>query len=245
MTYEPRTYRRVVSPEGLARFEVVFKETDLLICADKDMTSMAEDLVVQARWQIESFIEGHPTFAETFAPYDVPETATPLVQKMAHAARLASVGPMAAVAGAIAEYVARGLAEYSSEVIVENGGDIYLVGKEDRVVALHAGESSLSGKVGMLVKGGVLPMAVCTSSGTVGHSHSFGRADAAVALARDGALADAVATALANRVREPDDLEAALEAAKRVHGVLGLVVAVGDHLGAWGNVHLMPLDGQA
>ncbi len=243
MTHEPRTYRRTADPSGMVCFEVAIKETDLQVCAVRDLTEEAEDLVVRARWDLERYIAGHPAFAESYAPVEAAADAAPIVRAMAEAGRRANVGPMAAVAGAIAEHVARGLAEMSPEVIVENGGDIYLMGRTDRVVALWAGVSRATGTVGMLVRGGLMPVAVCTSSGTVGHSRSFGRADAVTVLARDGAMADAVATALANSVREPDDVQRAIDAAREMTGVLGLVVVLGDTVGAWGDVRLVPLGG--
>jgi ApbE superfamily uncharacterized protein (UPF0280 family) len=242
MSYEPRKYRRVVTPEGMTTFEVVIKETDLQISATSDLTGPAEDLIAQARWQIESYIRANPRFAETWSPIDVPEDAPDIIRAMARAAKSARVGPMAAVAGVVAEYVARGLAKYSAEVVVENGGDIYIVGWTDRTVALWAGDSELTGKVGLRIPRALLPVAVCTSSGTVGHSTSLGAADAATVIAHDGALADAVATALANRVHSPEDIQRAIDACKAVTGVLGLLVVVGDHLGAWGNVHLTALE---
>ncbi|MDP2401680.1 MAG: UPF0280 family protein, partial [Actinomycetota bacterium] len=170
-----------------------------------------------------------------------PEMAPEIVRRMSQAARAARVGPMAAVAGAIAESVARGLSERSPEVIVENGGDVYLMGSTDRIVALWAGEEGVNG-IGIQVPGGLMPVAVCTSSGTIGHSTSFGRADAVTVLARNAALADAVATALANQVREPEDIDRAIEAARGVMGVLGVLVTVKGSLGAWGNVRLVALD---
>jgi hypothetical protein len=149
---------------------------------------------------------------------------------------------MAAVAGAVAQHVAEGLAEVSGEVIVENGGDLYLIGREERIVGVYAGESPISGRVGIRVSKGLLPVSVCTSSGTVGHSMSLGHADAVAVMARDGSLADAVATALANRVQDENDVERAIDAAKSMLGVLGVLVVVGESLGAWGNVRLVPLD---
>lgn len=240
MSYEPRTYRRTAEPQGLTCFEVAIKETDLQVCAEQDLTDLAEDLVVRARWEIEGFIRTHPYFRETLVPIDVPESAPEIVRRMSEAARTARVGPMAAVAGAIAEYVARGLSEVSGEVVVENGGDIYLIGTEERTVALWAGDRGVKG-VGLKVRPGLQPVAVCTSSGRIGHSESFGSADAVTVLARNGALADAVATALANRVREPADVERAVEAARHVHGVLGVLVTVDGQIGAWGNVRLVSL----
>lgn len=243
VTYEPRTYRRAVRAADLVSFETSFRETDLQVSAESDLSDKAEDLIVAARWEIESYIQHNPRFREALAPYDVPEDAPVLVRSMARAAAKARVGPMAAVAGTIAQYVAEGLAEDSSQVIVENGGDVYVIGDQARVVGIHAGDSPLSGHVGIEVPPGLQPVGVCTSSGTVGHSLSMGSADAVTVLARDGALADAVATGLANRVRDGDDIDRAIEAARQVIGVLGVMVVIGDKLGAWGNVRLTSLEG--
>ncbi len=240
MSTESHTHRRTVAPEGLTCFEVAIKETELQVCASRDLTDLAEDLVVRARWELENFIRTHPYFRETLVPLDVPADAPGIVARMSEASRVARVGPMAAVAGAIAEYVARGLAELSPEVVVENGGDIYLMGKAERTVALWSGDAGLHG-VGLKVRGGLQPVAVCTSSGAVGAEREARAADAVTVLARNGALADAVATALANRVREAADVERAVEAARHVHGVLGVLATVEGHVGAWGNVRLVSL----
>ncbi|MDI6901365.1 MAG: UPF0280 family protein [Anaerosomatales bacterium] len=238
MAYEPRTYRHTVSASGLQTFQVVRRETDLQISAVRDLTSEAVELVDALRADLERYIGRVPRFAESYAPLDVEPGASEIVRAMAAAAQAAGVGPMAAVAGAIAERVARGLAEKSPDVIVENGGDLYMMGAHPRTVALWAGTSPLSGRVGIAFDADRMPIAVCTSSGTIGHSQSFGRADTVTVIARDGALADAVATALANRVRDAGDVSAILRHAEGIEGVSGVVVILGDHLGAWGDVRL-------
>lgn len=242
MVFEPRTYRRAVEPSGLVTFEVVVRETDLQIAARSDLSALATELAEEARAQIEGFISNHPFFAETFAPFEVPGEAPAIVREMAAAGMHASVGPMAAVAGAVAEHVARGLAERSDEVIVENGGDVYLIGGTERIIRLHAGASPLSDKVGMVIDAATLPVAVCTSSSTVGPSVSLGRADAACVIARSGALADAVASALGNRVHSAADVHRAVDAVKSIPGVLGVVVVCDEALGAWGAARLASLD---
>lgn len=242
MSYEPRTYRRTVDPAGLVCFPVCIQQTDLLVCAQRDLRDKAEDLVVRARWELEEFIRSVPHFAETLSPMEVREDAPPLVRAMAEAGQVARVGPMAAVAGAIAEYVARGLAEDSPDVIVENGGDVYLMGKHERTLALWAGEQGVQG-VGVRIPQELMPVAMCTSSGRIGHSLSLGSADAVAVLAHDGALSDAVATALANRVREPKDIERAIDAAQGIPGVLGVIATIDGALGAWGDIKLVSLEG--
>ena len=243
MAFEPRTYRRRVAPAGLVTFEVVVRETDLQIAAERDLKREATALVEQARAELDGYVACHRRFVESFVPFEVDADAPAIVRAMAAAASIADVGPMAAVAGAVAEHVARGLAAYSTEVVVENGGDIYMIGGTERVVALHAGPSPLSGQVGIVVEAGLLPIAVCTSSASVGPSVSLGRADAACVIAHDGALADAVASALGNRVHSEADVQRAIDAVKGLDGVLGLVVVVGETLGAWGAAHLVSLGG--
>ncbi len=241
MAYESRTYRRTVCPTDLTRFEVRIGETDLCVCAASDPTDAAEDLVVQARWEIDEFIRGHPYLSETPTPLDVPETAPRIVKRMAEAAKAARVGPMTVVDGAITEHVARGLTEHFPEVIVESDGDVYLVGATSRTIALWVGEEGAPG-VGLVVAGGLMPVAVCTSSRTDGRSATVGRTDAVTVIARNGALAHAVATALADQVRDAEDVERAIEAARNVFGILGVLVIAGDRIDAWGHVRLVSLD---
>jgi ApbE superfamily uncharacterized protein (UPF0280 family) len=137
--------------------------------------------------------------------------------------------------------VGRQLAPLSPEVIVENGGDIFLAIEQPATVALFAGRSPLSHRVGLKLDPSLSPLGVCTSSASVGHSLSLGRADAACVLAPSAALADAAATALGNRVQGPDTIPPALEWAAALPGILGALVIVGAKLGAWGGVELAPL----
>jgi ApbE superfamily uncharacterized protein (UPF0280 family) len=148
---------------------------------------------------------------------------------------------MAAVAGAISEMTANELLKYSGEVIVENGGDIFLSTKTTRTVGIYAGNSPLSNKLTIEIEPGKSPLGICTSSGTVGHSLSFGKADAAVIISKDTFLADAAATAVGNRVRTPDDIENALAFAASIQGVVGALIIIGDKLGVWGDIKLSRL----
>jgi ApbE superfamily uncharacterized protein (UPF0280 family) len=157
---------------------------------------------------------------------------------MMEAGQKAGVGPMAAVAGAVAEYVGRELLDFSPEIIVENGGDIFLSIDRPRTVGIYAGGSPLTGKLGLEISPRDTPLGVCTSSGTVGHSLSFGKADAVVVLAASVSLADAAATAVGNRVINPDDVQSAIDFAGRIEGLKGLVIIIGKNVGAWGDVKL-------
>jgi len=157
---------------------------------------------------------------------------------MVEAGKKAGVGPMASVAGAIAEFVGRELLAFSPEIIVENGGDIYLKSLTDRIVGVYAGKSPFTGKIGLEIKAKDTPLGICTSSGTVGHSLSFGKADAVIVLSKSTILADAAATAIGNRVSESDDITGAIEFAEGIKGLKGLVIIKDDNIGLWGKVKI-------
>lgn len=239
--YRERAYRRLVVGKGLVSFQVQIKETDLLIQSAKNLRESACQSVLRYRHQLETYLQDHPEFFHALAPVGEDEFAPPLVKEMMRAAKAAGVGPMAAVAGAMAESVGRDLLSKSPEVIVENGGDLFIRALREVKIAIFAGSSPLSMRVGMSISESAEGMGVCTSSGTVGPSLSFGRADAACILAPSAALADAAATAVGNVVRSPGDLAAGLERAREIEGVTGAVLVVGDKLGAWGAVELFEM----
>jgi hypothetical protein len=141
----------------------------------------------------------------------------------------------------VAQAVGEALLAESAQVIVENGGDIFLYTRRPRVAAIYAGASPLTGRLGLKVNRLGQPLGLCTSSGTVGPSLSFGRADAAIVLAASAALADAAATALGNRAQEPADIPRALEFLKEVPGVLGGALVIGESLGGWGEMEFVEL----
>ena len=239
---DERFYRHQHRAGRFLAFEVRHRETDLWVRAETDVRREAEDEVLRLRFQLESWIAAHPEFASSFSPLPEDPLAPPLIRAMLRGAEAAGVGPMAAVAGAIAEIVARRLAPLSASVIVENGGDCFLILHEDTTVGLYAGlRSPFTGRLALRIPADRFPLSVCTSSGTIGHSFSFGKADAATILAKDGALADAAATAVGNVVKTPEDVEKGLELAASIPGVLGAVVTIEDRFGAWGDVELQDL----
>jgi len=238
--YQPRTYRHWVKGDDLVSFNVVVKETDLYICVASDLHRKAHRLVLKHRDGIERYIARRPDFLTSLEPLEVEQDAPVIVRDMADAARLCGVGPMAAVAGAIAGYVGKELLEFSPEIIVENGGDIYLKSRRRRTIGIFAGGSPLTGRLGLQIEAGDTPLGICTSSGTVGHSLSFGKADAVIVLADSATLADAAATAIGNRVSDVEDIEKAIEFAQGIGRLRGVVIIKGDKLGVWGEVKLVP-----
>jgi ApbE superfamily uncharacterized protein (UPF0280 family) len=239
---EPRFYRHWIKDTDLVSFEVAVKQTDLYIRSRRNLRNKALDSVQKHRGSLETYIERHPLFLTTLDPYQAEAEAPAIVKEMARVSQLTSVGPMAAVAVAIAEAVGRDLLAFSPEVIVENGGDIFLRISEKRLVGIYAGQSAFTKKIALEIMPRETPLGICTSSGTVGHSLSLGGADAVIVLSPSTALADATATALGNIVKDANDIPIAIEKAQGIAGLRGVVVIVGDKMGVWGKVKLVPLD---
>jgi len=240
--YEPRNYRYWVKGRDLVSFNVSVKETDLYIRASTNLKNKALRITKKYRASLESYIERYPVFQDSFVPVPVGNDAPHIVKLMADSAKKAGVGPMAAVAGAIAEFVGSELLEFSQDVIIENGGDIFIKSLSDRVVSIYAGKSAFSGKIGLVIKAAQTPVGVCTSSGTVGHSFSYGKADAAVIVAPSAALADAAATAIGNIVKKPDDIQKGIEYAMKIEGLKGALIIKDDGIGVWGKVELCRIE---
>ncbi len=238
-----RTYRRTYPGSRLTSFPVAVKETDLWIAVSspsftEDLPRRIERLVLNRRSLIESYLDVYPHLKFAVEPCILGDDAPEILVRMTRAGNKAGVGPMAAVAGALAEEVGCYLLDQSEEVIVENGGDIFINTAEAVRVGIYAGQSPLSGKLALKVEPDRKPVAVCTSSGTLGPSLSFGRADAAVTVSSSTPLADAAATALGNLVKGPADLENALAYARGLKGIDGAVVICGEKIAAWGKIEL-------
>ncbi|MEW5783546.1 MAG: UPF0280 family protein [Bacillota bacterium] len=241
-----RFYRHLPAGKRFRTFTVGVKETDLWIavtsrCYDPAFPALVEQLVWRQRRQLENFMAGNPAFATAMQPLVLDGEGIPgIVLAMVEAANRAGVGPMAAVAGVFSEIVGLFLLQSAPEVIVENGGDLFVRVVEPVNIGIYAGSSPLSGKIALNVKPKQTPLGICTSSGTIGPSYSLGRADAALVLSPSVPLADAAATALGNLVRGPEDLMGAIEFARGLHGVTGALVIYGDQVAAWGEIQLCP-----
>jgi ApbE superfamily uncharacterized protein (UPF0280 family) len=237
-----RIYRDWVAADGLVSSTITIGSTDLQVTTLRDMRREALASATHHRQAVESYIRSHPRFATTLQPCDADADALPVVRAMAAAARVAGVGPMAAVAGAIAEAVGMDLLQQSEEVMVENGGDVFIATRTGRTVALYAGRSILTGRIGIAIEATDSPIGVCTSSGTFGHSLSLGAADACTVVARSTAVADALATAIGNRIRTAADLAPALDPARLPAEALGVLAVAEGQVGIHGAIRLVPLD---
>jgi ApbE superfamily uncharacterized protein (UPF0280 family) len=239
--YAERSYRNRLFDRKLVSFQVLVKETDLYIQATHDLRPSAHYSVLRHRYQMEQYLSLHPWFLSSLTPLPDDEFAPPVIREMIQAGQNAGVGPMAAVAGAMAEAVGKELLPESPDVIVENGGDIFIFSSRELKVGIFAGKSPLSFHVGLRVPATAHGWGVCTSSGTVGPSLSFGRADAVCVVSPSAPLSDAAATAIGNLVHSPADLSCGLKRAQNIEGLTGVVIIIKDKLGAWGEIELIEI----
>jgi len=243
--YEPRFYRQGMGSERFRAFCVAYKETDLWIGVSPDsyntaMPTFTENLLRNIRGELDAYIKQNPEFLTSLLPLKLDATAPECAIHMAQVTQIFNVGPMAAVAGMFSEKVGKALHEEFNceEVVVENGGDLYLRISRPIQVLIHAGKSILSDRLSLFIPEHLSPLGICTSAGTVGHSLSFGIADAAIAIAKDCSLADAGATALGNMVHGREDIPSVLEYSRKWEDLLGVVVICGDDFGVRGEVEI-------
>ncbi|MDR2907527.1 MAG: UPF0280 family protein [Bacteroidales bacterium] len=244
-TYQERTYRQHFDNERWRGFVCQYKDTDVWIGVDKasyhkNMPDFTTKFIT-ALWDImNDYLLQDPVFAATLKPHIRIGTMPYMAVKMSEASHQAGVGPMAAVAGAFAAALGQTVKQQfdAKEIIVENGGDIYVDLVEDIDVAVFAGESPLSEKIGLHIDAKKSPLGICTSSGTVGHSLSFGKADAVMIICNDALLADAYATAFANQIQTADDIDRLTETIGRTSNILGALLVKDDKMGIVGEFEM-------
>lgn len=234
--YQKRYYRGRIKTDGLHLTRIVVKETDLQILTDKPIDKdFLRRRINKHRLDIENYITRDKKFLTALKPIEVELNAPLIVQQMAQAAKSANVGPMAAVAGALAQCLGKDLLKYGmKEVIIENGGDIFLKTRQTRKVGIYAGKSKLWKALALKIKSEDTPLGICSSSGTIGHSLSFGKADSAIILSKNAFLADAVATGICNRLQSEADLLPALNYGRSINAIKGIIIIFKNNLASWG-----------
>lgn len=242
---EPRFYRNLLGSERFHPFVIGYKDSDLWIGINPHnfnlkIPEFAKRKLVELRRQLEAYLLIHPEFATSLTPIKVNHKAPDIARFMANAALRAQTGPMAAVAGAFSEYLGKAIQrEFEiNEIVVENGGDIYLLLKEAMVLSVYAGQSPLSNKIGIEIPAIDTPLGICTSAATVGPSKSFGNADAVMVACKNTALADAFATAIANKVHSASDIDPQLKASEQLSDIQSLMIICEGTVGLRGNYPL-------
>lgn len=236
MSYQERTYRSLINKNNLTSYNVKIAESDLFISSDSDLAGQACNSLLIQRNYIESYIKTHPEFRASLLPLAENDLAPPIVRDMISKSKICGVGPMASVAGAVAEFVGYDLLELTKNLIIENGGDIFLQSENKVTVGVFAGESALSYKLKIVIKPEDTPLGICTSSATVGPSLSFGKADAVCVISKSATLADAAASAIGNRVKSKKDIKKAIDYGIKIPGVKGIIIICGNDMGAAGEV---------
>lgn len=238
-----RGYRGIAPLSGETAFQIVVEETDLWVVAATNLNEAVTDYVHGLRGALKAHMALYPEFLRSLTPLAAPNSAHPLVQAMCRASQATGVGPMAGVAGAIAQAVADKFSVQSPDIIIENGGDVYLHSTRERVVGILSDPQGQAG-LGVRLAKTDFPMSLCASSARIGHSLSLGKGDLAVVASRDAALADCAATALCNMLQGPEDLKKAMDQAGawRKAGVIFAFAQCGGQIAVRGDLELAALE---
>ncbi len=221
----------------LVRERFRLKQTIVTITAQEEghLEAAKEEIAVQ-RALLEDFIRDDPFFMLTLEPYDrAIEKAPPIIKEMVRAGSAVGIGPMSAVAGTIARFALEAMIRTgATHAIVDNGGDVALVTDRKVLMGIYAGSSPLK-NLAFEISPRARLFGICTSSGTVGPSISFGSADAAIVVSEDVSLADAAATALGNAVGEGSSLADSFNVVDKP-GIGGALVIRGEEMALWGDL---------
>jgi hypothetical protein len=224
--------------EGLRRLKLQLKESRCTIITDKqEALEAAVSSIKSHREKLEEYIIQFPVFKMALGPIEL-EEGPEAARLMAEASRRAGVGPMAAVAGVLADLAVSDMLVTGAKVaVVENGGEAYLVSERPIDIAIQAGKTPLSRRVGFRLE--EFPIGVATSSGLFSHALSFGEAEAVTIFGENAGIADAAATTVANVVKGEDEqktIEKAVELGISIEGVQGVFIIYRGHVGLGGKL---------
>lgn len=240
--YKKRFYRTKTFNSDLISFNVRHFESNLQIYAQSDLTKTALEILIEIHSQVRDYAQSYPEFEKSLKPIKIVKKAPAIIETMQRASRQANVGPMATVAGAIAEAVGKKLQKYSREIIIENGGDIFACVTKTRKVGIFAGLGNVYNQLAITLDPEKSPCGICTSSGQFGHSLSLGKTCATIIISQSCALADGYATAFGNMVNNDSDIDIALKSAGREKGLHGIIIITNSKLAAYGDITFDVLD---
>ena len=212
-----------------------WKDTHLKICSSE--FEQITRAILKERKALEAYIRRHPQFKTALTPIELFEDAPDIVVRMAEAAQLTGLGPMASVAGTLAQLGAEAAkAAGSVEAIIENGGDMYIMSPTPVTIGIFAGHNSIGGQLAFHLLPEDLPLSICSSSSKMGHSLSFGDCELATVVAREAALADSAATLVCNRISGEAEVEKVLDEVGQIQGIRGILVVKNNKVGLWGKL---------
>lgn len=217
--------------------EINIESTHLLL--KTDINANLEEFIAKQRTIIQNEINRNPQFN---GYRKVPQIEKPrILNLMTKASNISGIGPMSAVAGSMSQICLEHLEKFDTRYsIIENGGDIALKTNKEAILAIYAGKSPFSNNIGLKLKPQKDSYGVCTSSGTVGPSKSFGKTDATIVLGKEASITDSLATQIGNYGNGEDDEEIvnnALEKAEEYSSYYdGVIVIKGEYLAKVGHI---------
>ena len=227
----------------------IIEETDVLIKSDNEKAiKKALKSIEENRKLLKIYLKNYPLFLYSLTPVPAASNAPEIIKRMVEASNRAYVGPMASVAGALADLALEEMIKEGAEVaLIENGGEIAVNSKIDINIGIYAFNSPLSKKFGFKISQKDCPLGIGTSSSKSTRALSFGEADAVTVMAENAAIADASATAICNVVKgEPEEaIQKGLNLAKKINGVKGVIIIKESHIGLWGKLpKLLEINGE-
>ena len=233
-------YRNKISAEGRYSFRLDYKYSGLYIICDRDISSELEEPVLSFYRNIEKVITRQTDFEKSLVPIKSVKDLPPTIKEMCDAGEVFGVGPMASIAGALCDYLAKSLAGRCSFLMIENGGDVYIKSSDPLEVGIFTKNIYFKDKLTLLVEAGQTPCGICSSSGSFGHSLSLGKSDLVTVLSRTATIADAAATSIANTINSEEDIDTAIARFSQYKEVEGLIIIKNKRIGLWGKLQLAP-----
>jgi ApbE superfamily uncharacterized protein (UPF0280 family) len=232
-------YRNNVKTGGKYHWKITYQYSDLLLSSDKNIAGLIEKPLKDIYRYLNKCFKEDPVFLRSLSPVRINPGYPEIIKKMCLLSAEFNVGPMAAVAGTVNEFLAERINKYCGNLIIENGGDLYLRSKNDRILGIYVKNKYFKDSISIRIKAANMPCGVCASSGTFGHSLSLGKCDLAVVMSKSAITADAAATAVANSISCKDDILASIEHFRNCRGIDGLLLIKEDQIGLWGNIELV------
>ena len=236
-TYKDRFYRpKEACPY---RLEVSYKETDMYLHCDTPLDRNEVRAIIKEYYdQIDGYIRRNRRFLSSLTALPDDNDAPPIIQDMLSASQMSGIGPFSSVAGAMSWYVGGALAKSCGELMIENGGDLYLNIHGDKKIGVYLGEQSNPRFLSLLITARDEPFGICSSSATISHSLNFGRADLVTVVAATSVIADTFATALSNKVKSAYDIKEVLKEAQMSPSIEGILIACEQKIALWGKLAL-------
>ncbi len=240
-----RFYRQGMGEERFNSFVITYKQSDIWCAVSKEAAAegiepFAVEEMKKLRHLLDNYIKSRDEFLSSHQPIKFDPAAPAIIKKMLSASQRAGTGPMASVAGAFSQYIGKKISDkfHPRELILENGGDNYIIIEKSLTSSIYAGNSPLSGKIGLKIDPKFAPLGVCTSAGTFGSSKSYGQADAVVIASKNTLLADAYATALANKIKTKQDVEKIASLAEKIDPILACIIIKDDKMAVNGKMEV-------